>query len=234
MPSHRTTALVATFSSAIVFLTIQFVVAPRLPITSVEVPPLTGLSPEQARGLLDPLGLLLVLDSEQADERVPPGTLSQQRPLGGSRLRRGDEVHAFIARRPEPSRVPRLAGLTVETAREALGRARLHLGTVTPVPSDHVTAGVVLASIPEPGEALTPDSLVELTVSSGPSQKPVPPLVGKRLSQARQILEQAGFVLGTTRYGSHDDYDSGVVIGQVPKANEPAAPGRKIDLTIND
>ena len=48
------------------------------------------------------------------------------------------------------------------------------------------------------------------------------------------FIEKAGFAVGSTRYGSHDDYDSGVVISQNPVAGAQATPGVKIDLVIND
>src|SRR5689334_19181828 len=97
-----TTIIVAALVSAGAYLATHFLVAPRLPVHSAEVPSLAGLSPEQAREVLEPRGLLLVLDGERADDRVAPGTLVEQHPLGGSRLRRGDPVHASIARSGEP------------------------------------------------------------------------------------------------------------------------------------
>jgi len=36
------------------------------------------------------------------------------------------------------------------------------------------------------------------------------------------------------KYGSNDDFDTGVVIKQDPAANAPATPGSKVDLTVND
>jgi beta-lactam-binding protein with PASTA domain len=59
-------------------------------------------------------------------------------------------------------------------------------------------------------------------------------VIGKKLSTAKGLLEKAGFAVGGTRYGSNDDYDQGIVIGQNPPAGAQASPGVKIDLTIND
>src|SRR4051812_11870247 len=94
--------MLSVAATALTYVVMHFFVAPRLPVNAVEVPPIAGLSPEQARGLLEPRGLLLVLDSEKVDERVAPGTLCEQTPLGGSRLRRGDLVHASLARAGGP------------------------------------------------------------------------------------------------------------------------------------
>lgn len=228
------TVLLSAFVSAGMYLVMHFAVAPHLPLPDVEVPPIAGLSGEQARGLLEPRGLRLILDGEKVDDRVPAGTLTAQLPLGGSRLGRGGEVHASIAVAPSSPKVPKLAGLTVDAAREALAKARLHAGSVTGETSDSVPPGQVIASNPVVGVELKPEAVVDLTVSSGPSAQPVPAVVGKSFSKAKELIEKAGFALGSKKYGSNDDYDQGVVIGQTPAANAPAAKGAKVDLVVND
>jgi serine/threonine-protein kinase len=226
--------LVSVSATALTYVVMHFFVAPRLPVNAVEVPPIVGLSPEQARGLLEPRGLLLVLDAEKVDDRVAPGSLSEQSPLGGSRLRRGDLVHASLARAGGPHLVPKVVGLSLDVARQMIGDARLKVGRISDGPSDTVPRGLVAAVLPDANSEVKADSAVDLTLSTGPSTKEVPKVIGKRLSSAKQLLEQAGFAVGATKYGSNDDYDQGIVIGQNPVAGSQASPGVKIDLTIND
>jgi serine/threonine-protein kinase len=229
---YVTVLTVAT--TAVTYVVMHLFVAPRLPVPSAEVPPIAGLSPEQARGLLEPRGLLLALESEKVDDRYPPGTLCEQAPLGGSRIKRGDLVRAWVARAGGPHPVPRIVGLTVDAARDLLTQSRLKVGKLVDGPSDKVPRGMVAAANPEPGSEVKADTAVDLTISTGPSTKEVPKVVGKRLSSAKKLLEESGFAVGSTKYGSHDDYDSGVVIAQNPAAGSQATPGVKIDLTIND
>jgi serine/threonine-protein kinase len=216
------------------YMAMHFVVKPRLPVHAVDVPSLTGLTPDQARGLLEPRGLLLILDEERADDRAPPGTLVDQRPLAGSRLRRGEDVHAAVAKAAAPSKVPKVAALTVDAARDLLEQAKLKVGAVTEAPSATLAKGQIIGSSPQAGAEVRADSAVDLQVSAGPSAQPVPSVLGKSRSTAKALLEKAGFAVGSLKYGSNDDYDSGVVIRQDPAANAPAAPGSKVDLTIND
>src|SRR5689334_17100297 len=68
---------------------------------AVEVPPLDGLDPSQARSLLAARDLLLVLDGELTDASHA-GALVQQHPLAGSRVPRGTTIHALIAKLPSP------------------------------------------------------------------------------------------------------------------------------------
>jgi len=126
------TVLVSAVVSAGMFLVMYSFVGPRLPVNAVEVPPMVGLSAEQARGLLEPRGLLLVIDGERADPAVPAGALLEQRPLGGSRLRRGDEVHASLSKVQPMAHVPNVVGMTPEQAKDVLEKAHLKVGATTP------------------------------------------------------------------------------------------------------
>lgn len=228
------TVVLSIVVTAGTYLAMHFIVAPRLPVAGIDVPQLDGLTVEQARGLLEPRGLLLILDEERPDDKAAPGTLVDQRPLAGSRLRRGEDVHAAVARATGMVKVPRLVGLQLDAAREALGEAKLKVGNVSETASADVPKGQVIASTPAAGLDARPDSGVDLHVSSGPGAQQVPSVIGKSKSTAKALLEKAGFVVGTLKYGNNDDLDSGTVIKQDPAANSQAAPGSKIDLTIND
>jgi serine/threonine-protein kinase len=228
------TILLSIVVTAATYLAMHFVVAPRLPVAGVDVPQLDGLTADQARALLEARGLLLILDEERPDEHAPPGTLIDQHPLPGSRLRRGEDVHAAVARATGMVKVPKLVGLTVDAAREALTEAKLKLGNTSEVASATAPKGQVMASTPAAGLDAKPDSAVDVHVSSGPAAQTVPGVVGKSRSSAKTLLEKAGFKVGTMKYGNNDDYDSGTVIKQDPPANAQAAPGSKVDLTIND
>ena len=225
--------LSALVSVAMFFLMHHFFGA-RLPVSSVEVPPLSGLSPEQGRSLLQPRGLLLVLDGEHTDDKVAPGSLCDQHPLGGSRLGRGAEVHASLARPSSNVAVPAVVGQPLDAAKAALVAAKLRPGTVSPGSSDTLAKGMVMAATPPTGSEVRPDAVVDLVVSAGPSTMTIPSVVGKRQSKAKELLEKAGFGVGNIKYGSNDDLDQGMIISQNPPAGSQASPGIKIDLTIND
>jgi len=239
MPASMNRILLwATVLSALVsvamFFVMHYFVGPRLPMSSVEVPPLTGLSPEQGRSLLQPRGLLLVLDGEHIEDKVAPGSLCEQHPLGGSRLSRGSEVHASLAKPMSNVTVPAVVGQTVEAAKAALAAAKLRLGATNAGSSDTAAKGTVLAATPPTGTEVRPDAVIDLVVSAGPSTMTIPSVVGKRQSKAKEILEKAGFGVGNVKYGSNDDMDQGSIISQNPPAGAQASPGIKIDLTIND
>jgi serine/threonine-protein kinase len=105
---------------------------------------------------------------------------------------------------------------------------------VTEVSNTTVPKGQVLTQAPSAGAESRSDGTVDLQVSGGPAAQPIPSVIGKSKSGARELLEKAGFAVGTLHVGSNDDYDTGIVIRQQPAANTQAPPGTKVDLTIND
>ena len=228
------TVVLSVVMTTATYLTLHFVVDPRLPVRAVDVPSLDGLTAEQARGLLEPRGLLLIVDEERADAHAAPGTRIDQRPRPGSRLRRGEDVHVALVTAASTVKVPPLTGLTVEAARAVLDPLKLKLGRTTDTPSPTLPKGQIVASTPAAGAEAKVDSAVDLQVSAGPPAQPVPSVIGKSRGTAKALLQKAGFAIGSIHYGSNDDYDGDVVIRQNPAANAVAPAGSKVDLTIND
>jgi serine/threonine-protein kinase len=199
-----------------------------------EVPSITGVSVEQARDLLQARGLMLTLQAERPDPNVPPGKIAAQVPLAGSRAATGTSVQAFVSSGAGMIAVPDVSGTKPEDAIELLRNRKLLAGPRREEASASFAAGVVVGSDPAAGKAVSPDTAVALIVSTGPAPKPVPRVIGFRLSKAKKLLEEAGFKVGTTRYGSSDGYDEEVVIRQDPADKTPAPPGTPVNLTINE
>lgn len=200
----------------------------------VEVPSITGVSVEQARDLLKSRGLLLSLQAEQPHPTIPAGKIAAQVPLPGSRAPRGGSIEGFVSSGAGAIQVPPLAGAPPETAVEQLRQRKLVPGHRRQAPSDKIAAGLVVGTEPEEGTSVKPDTMVNLIVSTGPASKPVPKVVGQRLGRAKKALEEAGFKVGSTRYGSNDHYDVDVIIKQDPAENTPAPPGSAVNLVINE
>jgi serine/threonine-protein kinase len=199
----------------------------------VEVPSINGLSVEQARDLLRARDLLLTLQAERPDT-VPAGKVAGQTPLGGSRAARGTAIQAFVSTGAAAVTIPTLTGARPDDAVEQLRNRKLAAGHRREEPSDAIAAGLVIATDPPAGRSVVPDAEVTLIISTGLSLKPVPKVLGMRLSKAKKVLEEAGFKLGTTRTGSSDNYDDEVTIKQDPAENTPAALGSAVNLVIND
>ena len=92
----------------------------------------------------------------------------------------------------------------------------------------------MIGTDPPAGKNVRPDTPVALIVSTGPATKPIPKLIGMRLSKAKKTIEEAGFKVGKLRYGYSDSTDEQVVLKQEPAENTAAMPGAEINLVVNE
>ena len=205
-----------------------------VPAEEAEVPPLAGLRPDQARRLLEPRGLLFVIAEQREDVKAEAGTIVQQTPLEGSRLKRGAEVRVVLATAAAKVEVPSLARLPLAAATQALAGAGLKLGAVTRQPSAELPPDQVISSVPASGERVARDTAVALVVAATLDDIKVPNVVGKMLKQATAELQQAGLKPGKVTYGFDEDRRGGVVIKQSPAADTRAPKDTAVNLVVNE
>jgi serine/threonine-protein kinase len=233
---YAVSMLLSAVVSAGTFFVMHNVVAPKMPVQTVDVPQVNGLTSDQARALTEPLGLLLVIDGEKAaeSEKISTGQLVEQRPLMGSRLGRGGEVHAYIATAPQLFPVPALSGMPVAAAQAQLVTAGFRIGAVTEEISDKAQPGQVINTHPIAGERIRKGEAVNLAVAKATETVDVPSVRGKSLGGARAALEQLGLVVGDIRKTTDDNAADGAVLRQNPSAGTKVPKGQKVDLVVND
>src|SRR5689334_14201521 len=150
----------------------------------VEVPSINGVSVEQARDLLRARDLLLTLQAERPDPTIAAGKVAGQVPLAGSRAPRGTAIQAFVSTGASAVVVPTLAGARPDDAVEQLRNRKLAAGHRREEPNDTIAAGLVIGTDPPAGRSVAPDADVTLIISTGRALKPVPKVLGLRLSKA--------------------------------------------------
>jgi beta-lactam-binding protein with PASTA domain len=94
--------------------------------------------------------------------------------------------------------------------------------------SDSFPAGIVIWQDPPPGVVLEPNSVVQITISSGPSLVAVPDVIGLNVPQAGKILAAAG-----VRVGAVDSMPGGTERGVVLATRPAAGIGRPRNAAIN-
>jgi beta-lactam-binding protein with PASTA domain len=129
----------------------------------VEVPQLFGLTPDEARPILDNLGLeLVVVDATvETDDVALVGKIVTQDPEDGQNLLRGDQVQVALGELREID-VPDLTGLDEGAARRMLEGLGLVLD-VEAVPvevDDPAFDGRIVVQDPEDGTVLNPGDVV--------------------------------------------------------------------------
>ena len=167
-----------------------------------------------------------------------PGTIYQQDPLPGSKIKKGRNVYAIIvAETPEKTVMPNLKGISL---REAIGRLEssgleVDFLEYQDYPyKNNVIEQYFKGHAIVPGTELVKGSKIVLRVGLGrdKSNVKVPNLIGKPATDAKRLLNLAGLNLGTE---SHEDNDS--IQFQCVKKMKPGLssgsvkPGTYIDLT---
>ena len=122
---------------------------------------------------------------------------------------------------------------TVKQAQKAAAEYDLKIKEGEPVVSDTVEKGLIVSQEPEPGEKIKTGSTVVVHVSKGRGDGSVPNLVGKDQSQAKDILEAAGFKLGSVNTSS-SQRPYGEIIDQDPAGGSEAEKGSAVNITISD
>jgi len=159
---------------------------------TVTVPPLTGRSDAAARTALAD-AFLTVGDVQQVyDAQAPAGRVLGSDPVAGRHVPNGSPVRLTVSKGPQPVDVPDVTGRSRADAEAALAALNLTARYTDRQNDDTVPAGSVLSQKPANG-TLLPGQAVTLTLSKGPVQIPVPNVVGRQFSEAKRILEEAGF-----------------------------------------
>lgn len=162
----------------------------------------------------------------------PAGEVVLSSPAPGQRVPAGGTVTLRLSLGTPTRDVPRLSGLSLASARAALGHVGLTVGTVTRVYDQRVPAGDVIAATPAAGTPLRPGGAVALRVSRGPHPIPVPNVVGMARPQAAAKLLAAGFVVSTAPSRVYSDsVPADSVVAQ--SASGQAQPHSTITLTIS-
>ncbi len=125
--------------------------------------------------------------------------------------------------------VPDVLGLSYGEA-----DAQLRSVGLVPEPSYQVNTGqpenTVFAQSPPAGQRIEEGATVALTVSQGETPR-VPPVRGRNLVDATEILRSAGYevipIEGTSQA------EAGIVVGQEPSSNTELAPGEAVTITVS-
>ena len=134
---------------------------------------------------------------------------------------------------PQEVLVPNIVGRAGTEAQALLAQRGLAYGVDRYVPSASVPAGFVVSQDPEPGRQVRQGRKVWATLSTGPELERVPDVVGLSLRDARVLITQRGFVLGTVSEGYAPDRLPNTVIFQEPAAGSELEKGRAIDLIVS-
>ncbi|MGQ0670818.1 MAG: Stk1 family PASTA domain-containing Ser/Thr kinase [Actinomycetota bacterium] len=167
---------------------------PSLGPEPVPVPPLEGLTLEQAESALAEAHLELGRVRKAYSETVPKGQIIDQSVSVDETAPRGSPIDVTLSKGPTPVPVPKVIGLTERRATAILERAGYTVATHEEF-SDTVVRGRVISQLPAARDLLAPGQTVTITVSLGPPEFPMPNVVGMSSEAAVAKLREMGLVV---------------------------------------
>ena len=218
------------------YLLIAFVVFPSgLIPRDVRVPNVIGLGFDDAGRRLAQRGLRGVRGEERFHAASPKGTVLEQSPQPNAQDVEGGTVTLVTSAGQRSASVPSVVGMPRDSAERVIEDAGFEIGQVVERP-DRAPAGQVLDSRPPAGAAAPVSSAVALIVSAGDATVPVPDVTGRRLRDARAVLERAGLAVGDVSIlasAVRSPADSnGVVALQDPGAGTRVSRGSRVSLQL--
>jgi serine/threonine-protein kinase len=100
-------------------------------------------------------------------------------------------------------------------------------------PSETVEAGNVIRTVPTFGTMVEEGSTIDLFVSSGPQEVPVPPVVGETLDEARRLITDAGLTVGQITERADATFAEGIVISQDPPQGVRVGTDAPVNLVVS-
>ena len=131
----------------------------------------------------------------------------------------------------QSSAVPRVIGLSLDSARAVLKRAELEAKEGGKVPHPSALAGRVIWQDPPAEVVVTSGTTVDLALSAGPQRVLVPDVAGYNEATARLLIQSAG--LTATIETAQTAAAKGVVVNSRPPAGSALNPGRPVVLVVS-
>jgi serine/threonine-protein kinase len=196
---------------------------------TIPVPNVVGLREELAKAKIEAAGLAPKIE-RSASTQFDKGIVMDQRPDGGSRVQKGDEVTIVVSTGVPKTTVPSVVGKDYGTAVRLLDDANLkwkRKGVFSMKP-----LGQVVAQDPPAGETVDEGTIVVLNVSKGENTVAVPDVLNQTEASARSELEAAGFQVQSVEAPS-DSTPQGFVSAQSPDPGTQADKGSTVTITVS-
>ena len=190
------------------------------------IPYVLDIETERAIYVVEESGFILGQLLEVNDEGIPRGFVISQNPVAGTKMSPGTKVDLVISKGPSLIEISDLSRKSPEDAVQILETLGFEYELIEEY-SEDIEIGLVSGTIPEAGEIVTPDQLIQVVVSLG-IRIEMPEVDGLSYEEAINILEELNLiatVVGDT---------NGKVRKQIPRKGEFVEPGQVVELTFGD
>ena len=190
------------------------------------IPYVLDIETERAIYVVEESGFILGQLLEVNDNNIPRGFVISQNPVAGTKMSPGSSVDLVVSKGPSLIEISDLSRKSPEDAIQILETLGFEYEIVEEY-SEDIEIGLVSGTLPEAGEIVTPDQLIQVVVSLG-IRIEMPEVDGLSYEDAINILEELNLV--ATVVGD----TSGKVRKQIPRKGEFVEPGQVVELTFGD
>ena len=190
------------------------------------IPYVLDIETERAIYVVEESGFILGQLLEVNDENIPRGFVISQNPVAGTKMSPGTTVDLVVSKGPSLIEISDLSRKSPEDAIQILETLGFEYELIEEY-SEDVEIGLVSGTLPEAGEIVTPDELIQVIVSLG-IRIEVPEVEGLKYEDAIRVLEELGLV--ATVSGDTND----VVRKQIPRKGEFIEPEGVVELTFGN
>ena len=239
MKTLRTMALVISTAvgSLVLFLVLlDFVVMPFLvDVDSVQVPDVRNRGLAEAEAHLKRIGLRVARADGVYHDRLPVGTIVEQKPEPRKYIKKGRRVFVQVSKGERLYQVPNLVGVGERDADLQLQTQKLKMGRISYVSSASAPEGSVISHRPGSGSRLHIGQSVDLDISSGSPLDPktIPSLLGIDIGVVEDVLSRYEMRLGQINHRLDLGSATGTVLSQDPPAGSKRMRNTKINLVLS-
>jgi len=190
------------------------------------IPYVLDIESERAIYVIEESGFALGQLLEVNDDNIPRGFVISQNPVAGTKMSPESTVDLVVSKGPSLIEISDLSRKSPEDAIQILETLGFQYELIEEF-SEDVEIGLVSGTLPEAGEIVTPDQLIQVIVSLGIKIE-IPEVEGLNYEDAIQILEELNLVV--TVNGD----TNGLVRKQIPRKGEFLEPEGVVELTFGN
>ena len=208
----------------------------------ITVPEITELYLEEARIILESEGLHIEVIDSTYSTKVPQGTIVEQTPLAGSKVKHGRTIYVIQnAQMRRPVVLPELRDMSLRQAKATLSSLGLVIDSIAYEPSAYrdIVLDIRMGdSIINAGIRVSEGSPVLLIVGKGQGTEEVtiPTVVGKSLDDARSWLLSHNLTVGIVQYDippTEENKLQYIVYSQEPASGTVVVEGTSVNLKLS-
>jgi len=204
-------------------------------VPEVTVPDLIGKNEEEAKKIIEDLGLVFNVTDREFDNEHEEGKVIEQSVVEGTKLKKEFPVDVVISNGTKEIKVPTLIGKYAIEATVILADMGLKGGDVTEEYSTTSPSGQIIEQYPDAETPAKIDDKVDYVISKGPkvTYVPMPSLIGLNLEVAKSKIIANGLSVGQITEENSEDTEAGIVIKQSVSTGEDVEMGTNILMTVS-